>query len=45
MLNRDFKEFAELLDARDVEYLVVVGYALAWRSREVRRLLRTPRDR
>jgi hypothetical protein len=27
MLNRDFKEFAELLNARGVEYLVVGGYA------------------
>jgi predicted nucleotidyltransferase len=29
MLNRDFKEFAELLNAKSVEYLVVGGYALA----------------
>ncbi|HRP28065.1 MAG TPA: hypothetical protein PLG77_06500 [Burkholderiaceae bacterium] len=29
MLNRDFKEFAALLDARGVDYLVVGGYALA----------------
>ena len=29
MLNRDFKEFAESLDAQGVEYLVVGGYALA----------------
>jgi predicted nucleotidyltransferase len=29
MLNRDFKEFAELLDARSVDYLLVGGYALA----------------
>lgn len=29
MLNRDFKEFAELLNAHGVEYLVVGGYALA----------------
>jgi len=29
MLNRDFKEFAELLDAKGVEYLLVGGYALA----------------
>ncbi len=29
MLNRDFKEFAELLNARGVEYLVVGGYARA----------------
>ena len=29
MLNSDFKEFAELLNARGVEYLVVGGYALA----------------
>ena len=29
MLNPDFKEFAELLNAKGVEYLVVGGYALA----------------
>jgi hypothetical protein len=29
MLNRDFKEFAELLNVQSVEYLVVGGYALA----------------
>ena len=29
MLNQDFKEFAELLNAHGVEYLVVGGYALA----------------
>ena len=29
MLNRDFKEFVELLAANSVEYLVVGGYALA----------------
>jgi hypothetical protein len=29
MLNRDFKEFAELLNARSVDYLVIGGYALA----------------
>jgi hypothetical protein len=29
MLNRDFKEFAELLNARSVDYLVVGDYALA----------------
>jgi hypothetical protein len=29
MLNRDFKEFAESLHARGVEYLIVGGYALA----------------
>jgi len=29
MLNRDFKEFVELLNAKGVEYLVVGGYALA----------------
>lgn len=29
MLDRDFKEFAELLNAHRVEYLVVGGYALA----------------
>jgi predicted nucleotidyltransferase len=29
MLNSDFKEFAELLNARSVDYLVVGGYALA----------------
>lgn len=29
MLNRDFKEFVELLNSTGVEYLVVGGYALA----------------
>ena len=29
MLNKDFKEFVELLNSADVEYLVVGGYALA----------------
>jgi predicted nucleotidyltransferase len=29
MLNRDFKEFAQCLAARGVEYLLVGGYALA----------------
>lgn len=29
MLNRDFKEFVELLNSSGVEYLVVGGYALA----------------
>jgi hypothetical protein len=29
MLNSDFKEFAELLNAKGVDYLVVGGYALA----------------
>ena len=29
MLNNDFKEFAGLLNANGVEYLVVGGYALA----------------
>jgi len=29
MLNSDFKEFAELLNAHGVEYLLVSGYALA----------------
>ena len=29
MLNRDFKEFAELLNAHSVEYLAVGGYARA----------------
>lgn len=29
MLNRDFKEFVELLHAHGVEYLLVGGYALA----------------
>lgn len=28
MLNKDFKEFVELLNANQVEYLVVGGYAL-----------------
>lgn len=29
MLNRDFRGFAELLNAARVDYLVVGGYALA----------------
>lgn len=29
MLNKDFKEFAELLNSTGVDYLVVGGYALA----------------
>ena len=29
MLNRDFKEFADSLNARGVDYLVGGGYALA----------------
>ena len=29
MLNRDFKEFVELLNAKGVECLLVGGYALA----------------
>ena len=29
MLNRDFREFAELLNAHGVDYLVVDAYALA----------------
>ena len=29
MLNKDFKEFAELLNCTGVEYLIVGGYALA----------------
>lgn len=29
MLNRDFKEFVELLNSTGVEYLIVGGYALA----------------
>ena len=29
MLNKDFKEFIELLDSNNVKYLVVGGYALA----------------
>lgn len=29
MLNKDFREFVELLDSGGVEYLVVGGYALA----------------
>ncbi len=29
MLNKDFKEFIELLNSRRVEYLIVGGYALA----------------
>ncbi|RLA40576.1 MAG: hypothetical protein DRR42_25710 [Gammaproteobacteria bacterium] len=30
MINRDFKEFIELLNKNDVKYLVVGGYALAF---------------
>ena len=33
MLNRDFKEFVELLASNGVEYLVVGGYALAAHGR------------
>ena len=29
MLTSDFKEFAQLLDTNEVEYLIVGGYALA----------------
>ena len=29
VLNKDFREFVELLDSNGVEYLVVGGYALA----------------
>jgi DNA polymerase II small subunit/DNA polymerase delta subunit B len=29
MLNQDFKEFIELLNAAEVRYLVVGGYAVA----------------
>jgi len=29
MLNKDFKEFAELLNSTGVEYMIVGGYALA----------------
>ena len=29
MLNKDFKEFIKLLNSRNVEYLIVGGYALA----------------
>lgn len=29
MLNKDFKEFIQLLSSRNVEYLIVGGYALA----------------
>jgi hypothetical protein len=29
MLNQDFKEFVELLNANEVEYLVVGGYAMS----------------
>jgi len=29
MLNKDFKEFVELLNSAGVEYLIVGGYALA----------------
>lgn len=37
MLNSDFKEFAECLNAQGVEYLVVGGYALAVHPRFWRR--------
>ena len=30
MLSPDFKEFIELLNAHNVEYLIVGGYALAF---------------
>ncbi len=30
MINRDFKEFIELLNSNNVKYLVVGGYALAF---------------
>ena len=30
MINRDFKEFIELLNKNNVKYLVVGGYALAF---------------
>ena len=30
MLSQDFKEFIELLNAHNVEYLIVGGYALAF---------------
>ena len=33
MLNPDFKEFAELLNAHRVDYLLVGGYALAAHGR------------
>ncbi len=33
MLNRDFKEFVELLNGNGVNYLVVGGYALAMHGR------------
>lgn len=33
MLFRDFKEFVALLNAREVEYLVVGGYAMALHGR------------
>ena len=30
MINKDFKEFIELLNKHNVKYLVVGGYALAF---------------
>lgn len=33
MLSKDFKEFVALLNAREVEYLVVGGYAMALHGR------------
>ena len=32
-LSQDFKEFVELLNAYEVEYLVVGGYAVAFHGR------------
>lgn len=33
VLNPDFKEFIELLNVHDVEYLVVGGYAVGYHGR------------
>ena len=30
MINKDFKEFIELLNSNNVKYLIVGGYALAF---------------
>lgn len=38
MLNRDFKEFAELLNARGVDDLVVGGFALTAHGQPPRRI-------
>jgi hypothetical protein len=34
MLNQDFKEFIELLNDNQVQYLIVGGYAVAFHNNE-----------